>query len=45
MKLDQFNELTKNAYNKTADKYHDHFKNKILQKEYDRCCWIDFLIC
>lgn len=36
MKLKQINELTKKAYNKTADKYHDNFKNEILQKEYDR---------
>jgi ubiquinone/menaquinone biosynthesis C-methylase UbiE len=34
--LDQINELTKKAYDKTADKYHDHFKNEIIQKEYDR---------
>lgn len=36
MKLEQINELTKTAYNKTADKYHDNFKNEIIQKEYDR---------
>ncbi len=36
MKLEQINELTKIAYNKTADKYHDNFKNEIEQKEYDR---------
>ena len=34
--LDQLNELTKKAYDKTAAKYHDHFKNEIAQKEYDR---------
>ena len=36
MNLEQINELTRTAYNKTADKYHDHFKNEISQKEYDR---------
>lgn len=36
MKLDQLNELTKKAYDKTADKYHDNFKNEIIQKDYDR---------
>jgi ubiquinone/menaquinone biosynthesis C-methylase UbiE len=34
--LEQINELTKKAYDKTANKYHDHFKNEIIQKEYDR---------
>lgn len=36
MTLDQINELTKIAYDKTAEKYHDHFKNELVQKEYDR---------
>jgi ubiquinone/menaquinone biosynthesis C-methylase UbiE len=36
MELDQINELTRKAYDKTAEKYHDHFKNEIFQKEYDR---------
>src|SRR4030042_7217188 len=36
MNLDQINELTKIAYNKTANKYHDNFKNEIGQKQYDR---------
>jgi len=36
MKLEQINELTKKAYNKTADKYHDNFKNEVIQKDYDR---------
>src|SRR6476660_6291107 len=36
MNLEQINELTKKAYNQTADKYHNHFKNEINQKEYDR---------
>ena len=36
MELEQINELTKIAYNNTADKYHQHFKNEIEQKEYDR---------
>jgi SAM-dependent methyltransferase len=36
MKLDQINELTRKAYNKTADKYHEHFKDEVTQKEYDR---------
>lgn len=36
MIIDQINELTKLAYEKTADKYHDNFKHEILQKEYDR---------
>jgi ubiquinone/menaquinone biosynthesis C-methylase UbiE len=34
--LGQINELTKIAYDKTADKYHDHFKDEVSQKEYDR---------
>lgn len=36
MKLEHINELTKLAYNKTADKYHENFKEEIAQKEYDR---------
>lgn len=36
MTLEQINELTIKAYNKTANKYHDNFKNEIAQKEYDR---------
>lgn len=36
MKLEEINELTKKAYDKTADKYHEHFKDEIIQKEYDR---------
>jgi ubiquinone/menaquinone biosynthesis C-methylase UbiE len=36
MNLEQINELTKKAYDKTADKYHHHFKNEMTQKEYDR---------
>ncbi|HYF67804.1 MAG TPA: class I SAM-dependent methyltransferase [Ohtaekwangia sp.] len=36
MNLKHINELTKIAYNKTAQKYHDNFKNEIIQKEYDR---------
>lgn len=36
MNLEAINELTKKAYNKTANKYHEHFKNEIDQKEYDR---------
>jgi SAM-dependent methyltransferase len=36
MNLETVNKLTKVAYNKTAEKYHDHFKNEISQKEYDR---------
>jgi 2-polyprenyl-3-methyl-5-hydroxy-6-metoxy-1,4-benzoquinol methylase len=35
-KLEQINELTKKAYDKTANKYHAHFKNEIIQKEYDQ---------
>lgn len=35
MNLDQINELTKRAYDKTAGKYHEHFQHEILQKEYD----------
>ncbi|HEV8515885.1 MAG TPA: class I SAM-dependent methyltransferase, partial [Cyclobacteriaceae bacterium] len=36
MSLEEINELTKKAYNQTAAKYHNHFKNEISQKEYDR---------
>lgn len=36
MKIEQINELTKLAYEKTADKYHVNFKHEIEQKEYDR---------
>jgi len=36
MKLEQIIELTKIAYNKTAEKYHENFKNEVEQKEYDR---------
>src|SRR5690606_5437286 len=36
MTLQQINELTRIAYNETAQKYHDNFKDEIIQKEYDR---------
>ena len=36
MNIDQINELTRKAYDKTAGKYHDHFKDEVNQKEYDR---------
>ncbi len=36
MELDDIIELTRIAYNKTAEKYHYHFKNEVAQKEYDR---------
>jgi SAM-dependent methyltransferase len=36
MELEVINELTRVAYNKTAEKYHDNFKNEVAQKEYDR---------
>ncbi len=36
MKYQQIIELTKTAYNNTAVKYHEHFKDEIEQKEYDR---------
>jgi SAM-dependent methyltransferase len=36
MNLSQITELTKVAYDTTADKYHEHFKNEVLEKEYDR---------
>ncbi|MBI5726826.1 MAG: class I SAM-dependent methyltransferase [Ignavibacteriales bacterium] len=34
--LDQINVLTKAAYNITAMKYHDCFKDEVAQKEFDR---------
>ncbi|MFZ1976317.1 MAG: methyltransferase domain-containing protein, partial [Bacteroidota bacterium] len=36
MELDRILELTKTAYNKTAAKYHESFKNEMAQKEFDR---------
>jgi ubiquinone/menaquinone biosynthesis C-methylase UbiE len=36
MELEQINELTKIAYDKTAGKYFEYFKDEIIQKEYDR---------
>lgn len=36
MDIKQINKLTKVAYDKTANKYHENFKNEIEQKEYDR---------
>lgn len=36
MELEQLNELTKIAYEKTADKYHHSFKDEMERKEYDR---------
>lgn len=36
MNLGQINNLTKTAYDKTALKYHGHFKDEIIQKDYDR---------
>ena len=36
MTLHQINELTKIAYDKTAEKYHAHFKDEMSRKEYDR---------
>jgi len=36
MDIDKINELTITAYDKTAVKYHEHFKDEIVQKEYDR---------
>jgi 2-polyprenyl-3-methyl-5-hydroxy-6-metoxy-1,4-benzoquinol methylase len=35
-KLSDINELTRQAYNATADKYHQLFKNEINEKAYDR---------
>lgn len=42
MELEQIIELTKIAYDKTADKYHEHFKDEIIQKEYDRLILDEF---
>jgi ubiquinone/menaquinone biosynthesis C-methylase UbiE len=36
MKLSEINELTVKAYNKTAKKYHELFKDEVDHKEYDR---------
>ena len=36
MTLDEINQLTKTAYNQTAEKYHLNYKNEIEQKEFDR---------
>lgn len=36
MTLHQINELTKIAYDQTAEKYHAHFKDEMAQKAYDR---------
>ncbi|MBN1633743.1 MAG: hypothetical protein JW917_06230 [Ignavibacteria bacterium] len=36
MKLYRINDLTKKAYDKTAEKYHNYFKDEIRQKKYDR---------
>lgn len=36
MKLYRIKELTKKAYDETAQKYHRHFRDEIEQKEYDR---------
>ena len=36
MQLHKINESTITAYNKTAKKYHDSFKNELDQKQYDR---------
>ena len=36
MEINKIIELTKTAYDKTACKYHESFKNEIEQKEYDR---------
>jgi ubiquinone/menaquinone biosynthesis C-methylase UbiE len=36
VELGKINELTKIAYNRTAGKYLYHFKDEIIQKEYDR---------
>lgn len=53
MTLQQINELTKKAYNKTADKYHANFKDEVDQKKYDKLLldkfssmlMVDSLIC
>jgi SAM-dependent methyltransferase len=36
MRLEEINELTRKAYDKTAGKYHAHFKDEVEQKPYDR---------
>lgn len=36
MNLTQINDLTVKAYNKTAEKYHESFKDEVDNKEYDR---------
>ena len=36
MEIKQIIELTTIAYNKTADKYHENFKNEIEQKDEDK---------
>ena len=36
MNIQEINELTRVAYNQTAEKYHHHFRNEIEEKEYDR---------
>jgi SAM-dependent methyltransferase len=36
MRLEVIKELTRIAYNKTAGKYHEHFRNEMEQKAYDR---------
>jgi 2-polyprenyl-3-methyl-5-hydroxy-6-metoxy-1,4-benzoquinol methylase len=36
MELAAINELTRIAYDSTASKYHDNFKDEVHQKEYDR---------
>lgn len=36
MNLNEITALTKKAYDQTADKYHEAFKNEIIQKDYDR---------
>ena len=36
MDIKQINELTRLAYEKTANKYHENFKNEIEQKVFDR---------
>jgi SAM-dependent methyltransferase len=36
MKIEQINKLTISAYEKTASKYYEYFRNEVFQKEYDR---------
>lgn len=36
MPLEKIKELTKAAYNKTAMKYHESFKDEVFQKDFDR---------